>query len=63
MAPALLKRMRLDNAQTVGLTLGVCAHAIGTARALELGSEQAAYAAMAMTLTATLHALLLPWIV
>ena len=63
MAPALLKMMRQDDAQTVGLTLGICAHAIGTARALELGSEQAAYAAMAMTLTATLHALLLPWIV
>lgn len=63
MAPALLKMMRQDDAQTVGLTLGICAHAIGTARALELGSEQAAYAAMAMTLTATLHALMLPWIV
>ncbi|WP_420588777.1 LrgB family protein [Bacterioplanoides sp.] len=63
MAPALLRMMRQDDAQTVGLTLGICAHAIGTARALELGSEQAAYAAMAMTLTATLHALLLPWIV
>ena len=63
MVPALLKHMRRDDPQTVGLTLGVCAHAIGTARALELGNEQAAYSAMAMTLTATLHAVLLPWIV
>jgi len=63
MVPALLKVIRRDDPQTTGLTLGVCAHAIGTARALELGAEQAAYSAMAMTLTATLHALVLPWIV
>lgn len=62
MVPWLLRLMKCHDAQTVGLTLGVCAHAIGTARALELGSEQAAYSAMAMTLTATLHALLLPWL-
>ena len=60
MAPTLLRATRQDDPPAVGLTLGVCAHAIGTARALELGSEQAAYSAMAMTLTATLHALLLP---
>jgi len=62
MAPALLKLVNKDDAQTVGLTLGVCAHAIGTSRALELGKQQAAYSAMAMTLTATLHALVLPWV-
>lgn len=60
MAPAMLRLVRQDDPQTVGLTLGICAHAIGTSRALELGSEQAAYSAMAMTLTATLHALVLP---
>ena len=63
MAPAILKWVKWDSPQAVGLTLGVCAHAVGTGRALELGQEQAAYAAMAMTLTATLHALLLPWII
>ncbi|ASP37784.1 hypothetical protein CHH28_03445 [Bacterioplanes sanyensis] len=60
MAPPLLKLARRDQPHTVGLTLGICAHAIGTSRALELGQQQAAYAALAMTLTATLHALLLP---
>lgn len=63
MIPTILRIQRRDQPQTVGLTLGICAHAIGTSRALELGSEQAAYSAMAMTLTATLHALVLPWIV
>ena len=52
----------LDAPKAVGLSLGVCAHAIGTGRALELGNEQAAYAAMAMSLTATLHAVALPWL-
>jgi putative effector of murein hydrolase len=63
MIPPLLRATRLDAPQSVGLTLGVCAHAVGTSRALELGTQQAAYSAMAMTLTATLHALLLPWLV
>lgn len=61
--PPMLKATRMDSPQTVGLTLGICAHAIGTSRALELGPQQSAYAAMAMTLTATLHALILPWLV
>jgi putative effector of murein hydrolase len=67
MAPPLLRLIRRDQPHTVGLTLGICAHAIGTSRALELGQQQAAYAALAMTLTATLHALvlpsLLPWLI
>ena len=63
MIPPLLKTLRMDEPQALGLTLGICAHAIGTSRALELGPQQSAYAAMAMTLTATLHALVLPWIV
>jgi putative effector of murein hydrolase len=60
MIPPLLKSVKLDDPKAMGLTLGVCAHAIGTSRALELGNQQAAYSAMAMTLTATLHAVLLP---
>jgi putative effector of murein hydrolase len=56
----ILTVMRMNQPQTLGLTLGVCAHAIGTGRALELGPQASAYAAMAMTLTATLHALVIP---
>ncbi|WP_221793471.1 LrgB family protein [Oceanobacter mangrovi] len=62
MIAPMLKLMKLDQPETVGLTLGTCGHAIGTARALELGPVQSAYAATAMTLTATLHAILLPWL-
>lgn len=58
--PSLLKVTKLDAPQSMGVALGVCAHAIGTARALEEGQQQAAYAAMAMTLTGVLHAIVLP---
>ncbi len=60
--PPLLKLFRLGSPQTTGISLGVCAHAVGTSRAIELGQEYAAYSAMAMTLTASLHAILLPWL-
>ncbi|MDF1763174.1 MAG: LrgB family protein [Oleibacter sp.] len=60
--PPLLNLTRLNQPHAMGLTLGVCAHAIGTSRAIELGEQQAAYSAMAMTLTATLHAVALPFI-
>lgn len=60
--PLLLKTFRLDSPQTTGMALGVCAHAVGTSRAIELGQEYAAYSAMAMTLTASLHAIILPWL-
>lgn len=60
MVPSILKLARITEPQAQGVALGVCAHAIGTARALELGQQQAAYSAMAMTLTGTLHAIILP---
>lgn len=60
--PALLSWLKLDSPQTTGMSLGICAHAVGTSRALELGQEYAAYSAMAMTLTAALHAIVLPWL-
>lgn len=60
--PALLSWLKLDSPQITGMSLGICAHAVGTSRALELGQEYAAYSAMAMTLTAALHAIVLPWL-
>lgn len=60
MIPTLLKVCKLDQPQSMGVALGVCAHAVGTAQALEYGQQQSAYAAMAMTLTGTLHAIILP---
>lgn len=56
----LLSAFKIHSPAARGITLGVCAHAIGTARALEMGEQESAYAASAMTLTATLHAIVLP---
>lgn len=61
--PPFLKLINLDTPQATGTALGTCAHAVGTSRAIELGQEQAAYSAMAMTLTASLHALVIPWLI
>lgn len=60
MIPSLLKVARIKEPAAQGMALGVCAHAVGTAQALALGQQQSAYAAMAMTLTGTLHAIVLP---
>lgn len=60
--PIILQLTKLDKPEAVGLALGVCAHGVGTGRALELGSKEAAYAAMAMSLTGSFFALLLPLI-
>lgn len=60
--PAIMKITHLNSPQTTGMALGICAHAVGTSRATELGQEYAAYAAMSMTLTASLHAIALPLI-
>ena len=60
--PPLLKVLNLATPQATGTALGTCAHAVGTSRAIELGQEHAAYSAMAMTLTASLHALVIPWL-
>jgi len=45
------------------MALGLTAHAVGTARALELGREQGAFAALAMSLMGVGTALLLPMLV
>lgn len=60
MIPTLLKLAKITQPAAQGVALGTCAHAVGTAQALELGQQQSAYAAMAMTLTGALHALILP---
>jgi putative effector of murein hydrolase len=60
MIPPLLRLARLSSSESTGITLGICGHAIGTSRAMELGHKEGAYAALGMTLTALLHAILIP---
>lgn len=60
MAPPLLKLAGVDLPAARGFTLGLNAHAAGTAVALEEGEETGAFAALAMSLTGAVTAILLP---
>jgi predicted murein hydrolase (TIGR00659 family) len=62
MAPSLFKLCGITQAPAQGCALGVCAHAVGTAKALELGSTQGAFAALSMSFMGLLCALLLPFL-
>lgn len=61
LGPWLLQRLGFRDESIKGLALGVAAHGIGTARALQLGSQMGAFAGLAMALSALVTALLLPW--
>ena len=56
----LMHRLGIRDPGVKGLTLGITAHALGTAKALEEGEECGAFAALAMGLTGLLTALILP---
>jgi len=56
----LLSLMRVRDPYITGFTLGVVAHGIGTARALQGGSEMGAFAGLAMGLAGLLTAVLVP---
>ncbi len=62
-APSLFKVFNINHPAAQGTALGVCAHAVGTARALEMGSIQGAFAALSMSFMGLLCALLLPFLV
>lgn len=56
----LLGLMRIREPYNVGFSLGVVAHGIGVARALQISPEMGAFAGLAMGLAGLLTALLLP---
>lgn len=62
-APPLFKLFNIHSAPAQGCALGVCAHAVGTSKALELGSEQGAFAALSMSFMGVLCAFTLPFVV
>ena len=59
--PLLLRIFPAKNDAVAGIALGVSAHAIGTAKALEISRECGAFSALAMSLMGVLTALFLPW--
>lgn len=48
--PVLIKLLRLKNSVASGIGMGVSGHAIGTARALELGETEGAFSSIALCL-------------
>ena len=60
LGPWLFKWTGISHPAAQGTALGVCAHAVGTARALELGPQQGAFAALSMSVMGILCAFLLP---
>ncbi|MBP8202353.1 MAG: LrgB family protein [Pseudomonas sp.] len=58
--PSLLKRAGVQNPAALGMALGLTAHAVGTARALQESEECGAFAALAMSLMGVFTAVLLP---
>ncbi|MEO4047161.1 LrgB family protein [Pseudomonas sp. CAU 1711] len=58
--PELLRRAGVRHPAAQGMALGLTAHAVGTARALQEGEECGAFAALAMSLMGMLTAVLLP---
>lgn len=59
----LLKLCKVTDDLAVGLSMGTAAHGVGTARAAELGTRQAAFSGLGMIINGILTALLAPWIV
>jgi putative effector of murein hydrolase len=60
LGPALLRLCGVRHHAAIGMALGMTAHAVGTARAMQESEECGAFAALAMSLMGMLTAVLLP---
>ena len=56
MAPAMIRVFRVKDPVAVGLGIGACSHALGTARAMEIGETEGAVSGLAMGLCGILTA-------
>ena len=61
--PSLLNKMNITDKRIRGITMGISAHAIGTARAIEEDRETGAFSALAMGITGFITAFILPLII
>lgn len=57
---SVLKFCKITDPQAQGLAMGCSAHAIGTAKAMEVGSEQGAFSSLALVVSGILTAILAP---
>lgn len=60
--PGLLAKMRVEDDRVWGFTMGLIAHGIGTVRAFERSPEAGAFASLALGLTGSFSALMIPLI-
>ena len=58
--PIILKILRIDSKLAKGLALGSAAHAVGTARAMELGAVEGAISGLAIGLMGVITAVMVP---
>lgn len=63
MSPLAFYLLRLRDPRLQGVVLGINAHAVGTARSFEINPSMGAFSSLAMGLTGTFTALVLPYIV
>lgn len=60
MAPLLCRIFRIKSAVARGIAIGACSHAIGTARALEMGEQEGAMSGLAIAVSGIFTAILSP---
>lgn len=63
MSAAWMRWLRIHDPAVQGFALGLTAHAIGTARGLQIHPTTGAFAALAMGLNGVATALVMPWVV
>lgn len=62
LGPPLLAKMRIEDDRVWGFSMGLIAHGIGTVRAFERSPEAGAFASLALGLTGSFSALMIPLI-
>ncbi|WP_079253775.1 LrgB family protein [Endozoicomonas arenosclerae] len=59
----LLSLMKITDPKARGIAMGTACHALGTARIVQSSLKEGAYSALALVLSASISALLAPWVV
>jgi predicted murein hydrolase (TIGR00659 family) len=60
MGPMIFRFLKIDDPRIWGFCMGITAHGVGTARAFELNATAGAFSSLALCLTGTLSAVIIP---
>lgn len=63
MGPAICKLFRIKDETSIGLGIGTASHAVGTAKAMELGETEGAMSSIAIGVAGIITVLIVPWVV